>query len=380
MKELERRISDYLESHKEDIIADLISLVKAESPSHDKAAVDRCGRVLASLYRDRLGAETKFDRQDKTGDNLVTEIGDAARTLLIVGHFDTVHAVGSLPVRREGSILYGPGVTDMKGGDISVIWALKALKELNVDLDKKIVVVNNSDEEIGSHGSRPLLLEKAKNAFACIVAEPAATAEGLIKLSRKGTGRILIRCYGKAAHSGNEPQNGVNANIELAHQIIFTEQQSDYGPGGSTYEPNIIRGGSADNVISNYAEARVDWRMCVPEAVEQGRALFAGRRAVLPGAKVEFDIAVGHPPMPETEGGRRLFKLLQSCCADLDMEIRAAPMVGGCSDGNDISAAGTPTIDGMGVVGRGMHSPDEQLFLDQLTPRIAMMASFIARI
>ncbi len=380
MKELERRIFDFLSTHREDIVADLIALAKAESPTSDKAAADKCGQLLASLYRERLGAKPRFDRQTEVGDNLVTEIGSGERTLLIVGHFDTVHPIGSVPIRREGEILYGPGVTDMKGGDISVIWALKALKDLGVALDKKIVIVNNSDEETGSKHSRPLLLEKAKDACACIVAEPAAGIDGRIKVSRKGSGAITIRCWGKAAHAGSNPQDGVNANIELAHQIIFAESQSNYAPGGSTFTPNVIRGGSVDNVISDYAEARVDWRMCVPEEIERGRAIFARRGAVLPGARVEFEISLGHPPMAENEKNRALFALLRECCRDLDMNIEAAPMVGGVSDGNDISAAGVPTIDGMGVVGNFMHNPREQCFLDQIVPRAAMLASFISRV
>ena len=133
-------------------------------------------------------------------------------------------------------------------------------------------------------------------------------------------------------------------------------------------------------MVCDYAEAVVDWRMCVPEEVERGRAVFAGRGAVLPGARVESEIKLSHPPLAEREANRKLFALLQQVGADLDMELEASPMVGGCSDGNDISAAGVPTIDGMGVVGDFMHNPQEQVYLDQLVPRVAMMASFISRV
>ncbi|MCI6260545.1 MAG: M20/M25/M40 family metallo-hydrolase, partial [Pyramidobacter sp.] len=130
MRALEKKIYDYLEAHREDIVADLVALARAESPTGDKAAADACARRLASLYKDRLGAATQFVPQTEVGDHLVTEIGSGPRTLLIVGHYDTVHPLGTVPVRREGNILYGPGVVDMKGGDVSVIWALKALREL----------------------------------------------------------------------------------------------------------------------------------------------------------------------------------------------------------------------------------------------------------
>ena len=153
MKDREKRIFDWLSAHKEDIIADLLALVRSESPTGDKAAVDACGRVLASLYRDRLGAVSRTVPQAEAGDHLVTELGEGERTLLIVGHIDTVHPVGSVPVRREGDVLYGPGVIDMKGGDIAVVWALKALKDLGLPVGKRVRIVNNSDEETGSHSS-----------------------------------------------------------------------------------------------------------------------------------------------------------------------------------------------------------------------------------
>lgn len=378
VKELERKIYDYVLSHKEDIIKDIMVLAAAESPTADKSHVDACGKVLASLYKDRLGAVSSFDAQHTSGDNLVTEVGEGEKRVLIVGHFDTVHPVGSVPLRREGNILYGPGVMDMKGGDIAAIWALKTLKDLNINVGKRVTIVNNSDEEVGSRNSKALLLEKAKGTCACIVAEPAQGKEGLIKVARKGNGTITIKCRGKASHAGSAPQDGVNANIELAHQIIFAQNLSDYSPGGSTFIPTIISGGKVHNVVPDYAEAKVDWRVCVVPEIERAKKIFAQRKAVLPGASVEFDITVGHPPMEDNEKNRSLFALLSQCADYLELkDIKASPMVGGCSDGNDISAAGIPTIDGMGMVGEFMHNPKEYIFLDKVPERVALMASFI---
>lgn len=379
MKEIERRIYDYLASHEEDIIADIERLCAAESPSNSKPDADKCARVLKDIYKERIGAESEIIPVEEVGDNLVTELGEGDRRLLIVGHYDTVHPVGAVKFRREGRILYGPGVTDMKGGDISVIWAIRALQELGIPLGKRITIVNNSDEETGSLNSRPLMLEKAKGAFACIVAEPAAKG-GLIKLSRKGGGGAFIKCYGKAAHAGLNPKDGVNANVELAHQMIYIQSQSDYDGVGTTFCPNIIKGGTASNVVCDYAEVEVDWRVCILSEVERVKKIFAEMKAVTEGARVECTVRVGHPPMELTDAGRALFATLEDCAADLDMEIKAAPMVGGCSDGNDISAAGVPTIDGMGTVGDGAHCLDEHIYLDHLVPRIALMSSFIARL
>ncbi len=379
MKENERKIFDYLTAHKEDMVADLVALTSAQSPTSDKAAVDGCGRVLARLYSERLGAVSQVVPRKEVGDCLVTEVGAGTDVLMIAGHFDTVHPLDSVPLRREGDVLFGPGVTDMKGGDVMAIWAVKALIDLGFDLGKKVRFVNNSDEETGSVHSRDLLLENAKESFACIVPEPATCPDGLLKASRKGNGEIRIRCFGRAAHSGNNPQDGVNANVELAHQIIFVQGLSNYGDAGSTFAPNIISGGKVDNVVSDYAECVVDWRMCVPEEIERVKKILDERKAVLPGSRVEFEINLGHPPLAVCDRNLALLSVVKGCASDLDMKIEAAPMVGGCSDGNDISSAGVPTIDGMGMVGNFIHNPNEQAFLAQFVPRTALMASFILR-
>ena len=380
MKPKEQKLRNYIADHKEEIIADIIRLVKAESPSRDKAAADACARELASLYHERLGARSQFVPNESVGDNLVTEIGDGSRTLMIVGHYDTVHPLGAVPIRREGDKLYGPGVTDMKSGDISVIWALKALRETGVALDKKILIVNDSDEEIMSHHSRALLLKKAQEAYACIIAEPAVRGSGKIKASRKGHAAITIKCWGKAAHSGSNPGDGVNANVELCHQVLFTESLSDMRPGGTTFCATVVSGGSRDNVVSDYAEAKVDWRVSSPEDLARFKKIFAERKAVLPGAKVEYDIVDLHPPFPDNEASRKLYAVLEGAAADLDMTIEAAHMVGGCSDGNFIAASGVPVIDGLGCVGNFMHTPQEELYLDSIVPRISLLASFISRV
>ncbi len=380
MKEIERKILDYLSAHKEDMVADLVALASSQSPTSYKAAVDSCGRVLARLYRERLGAVSQIVPQKDVGDCLVTDVGAGTDVLMIAGHFDTVHPLDSVPLRREGDVLFGPGVTDMKGGDVMSIWAVKALSDLGFDLGKKVRFVNNSDEETGSDHSRDLLLKNAAESFACIVPEPATCPDGLLKTARKGDGEIRIKCYGRAAHSGNDPQEGVNANIELAHQIIFVQGLSDYGPTGSTFSPNIISGGKVSNVVSDYAEGIVDWRLCVPGEIERVKKILTDRKPVLPGSRVEFEINLGHPPLAVCDRNLALLSLVKECAADLEVKIEAAPMVGGCSDGNDISSAGVPTIDGMGMVGNFIHNPNEQAYLDQFVPRTALLASFILRV
>lgn len=378
MKTLEKEIFRYLEDHKEDMIEDILELVRAESPSSDKQAVDRCGEVLCSIYQRRLGVMPEVHEREKAGNVLCTEIGQGDKALLLLGHFDTVHKIGSVPVHRDDTCLYGPGVIDMKGGDIAIIWAMKALKELGIPTDKKVIVINNGDEEIGSGQSKGLILEKARECAACIVAEPA-DPEGKIKISRKGLARVHIRCRGKAAHSGNNPQAGINANIELAHQIIFIEGLSDYDRG-TTFSVNLISGGKVSNAVSDYADAVVDWRMCEDSELDRCAELFKEPKNYLEGAQVEYEIELGRPPYDMNEANLNLYHLAQEVAADFDMKIEAGERSGGGSDGNFTSNAGIPTIDGMGMVGNYQHNPKECLYLDELVPRVALLAGLIHRV
>lgn len=379
MQSAEKKIFDYLKAHEEEIIADIIRLMEAESPSRDKAATDACARVLADMYKERLGATSEIHPTEELGDHLRTTIGDGQKKILVVGHFDTVHPIGSVPISRDERYLYGPGVMDMKGGDVAVIWALKALRECGVGIpsDKKFVVVNNSDEEIGSRSSRDLLYESAQGAAACVIAEPSAS--GGYTTSRKGGGGIMIRVHGRAAHSGAALADGINANLELAHQILFFASLTELDKR-SSFSPNIISGGRLGNVVSDHAEARIDWRMYTPDEEDRVKKIIADRKPVIEGAKVEFEARVGRPAFPETPGGAALFDIVCEAAAALDLTATKAPTSGGISDGNLISARGIPTIDGMGVVGELAHNPGERAPIDQLVPRMATLASFFTRV
>ncbi len=379
MQDLEAKIYDYLSAHEVEILGDLEVLVKSESPTVDKEAVDACGAVLRDLYEKRLGVASRVFPAQERGDNLCTEWGTGDRKLLILGHFDTVHPIGSVPLKQEGNRLYGPGVIDMKGGLTAVIWGLRALQELGLDPKKKVVIVNNGDEEKGSNTSRSLIEQEAKGAVACLVAEPADPYTGKIKTSRKGCGHIDIVCRGKAAHSGICPEKGINANIELAHQIIALENQSDY-EGGTTYSVNLISGGKVLNGVSDYAEAHVDWRICKQEAVPVTEAYLAKMKPVLPGAQVEMKATLNRPPLTETPESLALFALYQKCAANLDFKAEKGARSGGGSDGNFTSGMGIPTQDGLGVTGDSQHTVNEVLYLDQLVQRIAALAALILRI
>ena len=379
MQTEEKRILEYLKSHEEEMLEDVITLASAESPSSDKAAVDACGEVLRSLYRKRLGEEPEVVPRETVGNCLRLRLGEGEKKLLLLGHFDTVHPIGTVPIRREGDKLYGPGVIDMKGGDILIIWALKALRELGYPLDKRVTVVHNGDEEIGSRGSREVIEAEAKDSTACLVAETASDGPVMIKTARKGNVVIQLHCIGKAAHAGNSPEQGINANIELAHQILFLEGLTS-PERNMTLSVTLISGGTKANVVSDHAEATVCMRYPEKEDMEWVREQILARKPVLPGARVEFEWQVGRPPMvPRKETGE-MFRLAERIGKELGLEVKEAPIAGGVSDGNFAANLGVPTLDGLGAPGPGAHNPEEHMIISELVPRGALLAGLIRQI
>ncbi len=375
----ERKILAYLKEHEEEILEDVVTLVKAESPSSDKAAVDACGEVLCSLYRKRLGEDPEVVPRQNVGNCLRLRLGEGERKLLVLGHFDTVHPIGTVPIRREGGKLYGPGVIDMKGGDVLIIWSLKALKELGLELNKRVTIVHNGDEEIGSRGSREVIEEEAKDSDACLVAETGTADSVQIKTARKGNVVIKVHCKGKAAHAGNSPEKGVNANIELAHQILFLEGLTS-PERNMTLSVTLIHGGTKANVVSDYAEATVCMRYPKKEDMDWVREQLAARKPVLPGAEVEFEWLVGRPPMVPAKGTREMFRLAELIGEELSILVEEAPIAGGVSDGNFTANLGVPTLDGLGASGPGAHNPEEHMVISELTPRGALLAGLISRV
>ena len=375
----EQKIYSYLKEHEEEILEDILTLVKAESPSTDKAAVDACAEVLRALYRKRLGETPEVIPREKSGNCLRLRLGKGEKKLMLLGHFDTVHPIGTVPIRREGDCLYGPGVIDMKGGDVLIIWAIKALRELGYPLNKRVTIVHNGDEEIGSRSSREVIEKEAEDSTACLVAETATDGPAQIKTARKGNVVIRVRCTGKAAHAGNSPQEGINANIELAHQILFLEGLTS-PERNMTLSVTLISGGTKANVVSDYAEATVCMRYPKTEDMDWVKEQILARKPVLPGAKVEFEWLVGRPPMEATAKTRELFRLAEVIGEELTLQVIEAPIAGGVSDGNFVANKGVPVLDGLGAPGPGAHNPQEHMIISQLVPRGALLAGLIRQI
>jgi glutamate carboxypeptidase len=290
--------------------------------------------------------------------------------VLILGHHDTVFPIGTLE-RRPFSVAdgraTGPGVFDMKAGIVQAIHAVAAL-----DDSSGVEMLFNSDEEVGSHSSRPLLEERALACGAVLVLEPSADG-GALKTGRKGTGTFEVVIGGRAAHAGLEPEKGINALIEAAHQVLLIAGLGDPAQG-TTVTPTVAHVGTADNVVPAEARVRVDVR--VTNAAEKARieSRLHSLAPVLTGANVSVAGGIDRPPMPE-EASATLFPIAREVAPGIH-----GLTVGGGSDGNFTAARGVPTLDGLGAVGGGAHADHEHVLVDTMPERVALLTGILRRL
>jgi glutamate carboxypeptidase len=355
-------------------------LVAAESPSDVKAAVDRCVGLVAA-HAKALGGRVKLHRQRGFGDLLEARFGPGARAgstdrVLLLGHLDTVWPMGTLktmPCRLSDGRLWGPGTLDMKAGVAMALTALEMLTEANL-LGKEIVLLLNSDEEVGSPVSRPITERLARECGAVYVMEPA---QGLAcKTARKGTGNWRIDVQGRAAHAGVDFAKGANAILELARAIDTVSGWTDL-KRGLTVNVGVAGGGTKNNVVPAAAWAEVDVRIARKADGPRIERKFAGLKAVDKGCLVTATGGINRPPMERGRGTVRLYQRARALAAELGFTLDEAS-TGGASDGNFTAALGVPTLDGLGAVGEGAHAPHESIVVEHLAPRTALLAALLA--
>jgi glutamate carboxypeptidase len=356
--------------------------VRCESPSYDKAAVDRFGEMVASQWK-RRGAEVRALNEKERGNHLRVEVsgasGRGAGQILVLGHLDTVYPLGSLkkmPFRIAKGKAWGPGTFDMKGGLVLALFAVDALRAADVALRKRLVFLWTSDEEIGSKSSRVVIEQEARRSDAVLVLEPAFGSEGRLKTARKGTGGAEIIVTGRSAHAGIEPEKGVNAVHELALQIERLRGMNN-PKRGITVQATVISGGTVSNVVPELARAEVDLRFSrLADATGLERKLQA-LRPILKGAKVEMLGGINRPPLERTVAVQKLFRHARGLMASMGSKLDEAS-TGGASDGNFTGALGIPTLDGLGAVGDGAHTPHENVVIRALPERAALIAGLLA--
>ena len=359
-------------------------LVERESFSRSEVNLNEIALFVAEKLV-AIGGEVELTPEPGFGTHLRAHFGfdhsPESSRVLIIGHLDTVWPIGTLKrkpfrITAEGQA-YGPGIFDMKSGIAIAIETLRAIRELDLGTKRPLTLLLTCDEEIGSKTSRPLVEEEAGRAAAALVLEPPLTG-GIVKTGRKGISTFTVRAIGRAAHAGLDPTKGVNAIVELSHQTIKLASLNDH-ERGITLSVGVFNGGTAINVVPSEATAKVDARFWSPDDGEMITRTICSLTPVLSEALIEVSGGINRPPMPRSEKNIALFEHARELAAEIGFDLKDQ-VVGGGSDGNFTAAMGVPTLDGLGVDGAGAHAEHEQIFIDDIPRRAALLTRLVQTI
>ncbi len=366
----------YCEAEQACLRRDIEALVRLESPSTDKAAVDRCGAAVVAMMRE-LGGSVSTLPQDARGDHVRAEFAGGPGRVLLLGHFDTVWPLGQIermPVREEDGRLYGPGIFDMKASIALSALAVRAMRHAGLAMPT-IVMFWSTDEEIGSHTSRAAIEAEALRSDAVLVLEPSLPG-GAVKTRRKGCGEFTLTAHGVSAHAGIAPGQGASAIHELAYQIGVLERLQDLDRGISV-NVGRIDGGTRANVVAELARAVIDVRVPTMADAAGLEASVRGLEPRHPAVRLEIAGGIERPPLERTAAVGRLYEQARLVAAGLGRQLDEGS-TGGGSDGNFTSALGVPTLDGLGPEGDGAHALHEHVVLDRLPWRAAFLSTLMA--
>ncbi len=367
-------------------LVDLERLVNVDCGSYTKSGVDEIGAWVAGRLGD-LGADITLQPHDELGDTLVAVLrGSGDKKALMVGHMDTVFDAGTVAARpfttREGRA-YGPGVDDMKGGLLTGIYALQAIRVLHSGSGdsgwlpfESLTFVANPDEELGSPSSIETIRAIAEDADLALVLE-AARENGDIVSARKGIADFVMRIDGRAAHAGVEPERGRSAIVEAAHKALALTALNGRWPG-VTVNVGIMRGGMRPNIIAEWAELEIDLRAESRDDMEAAAAAIReiAAQSTVPDVTATVTGRAWWWPMEKSAATVELAEMAAGLAGRLGFELRDTS-TGGASDANTTSAAGAPTLDGLGPVGGNAHAPSEYMELDSIVPRTTLLAALL---
>jgi glutamate carboxypeptidase len=266
----------------------------------------------------------------------------------------------------------------MKGGIAFFVFAMRALRELDVPVSRKVLLQLNSDEEIGSTSSRALTEKEARRSAAVFVLEPAAGLDGRAKTARKGVGDYTVKVHGKAAHAGLDFSSGASAILELARQIEVIAGFTDLDRG-LTVNPGVITGGTRSNVVADFAQVDVDFRVSRVKDAGPLDNRFRKLKSFDKRCTIEVSGGLNRPPLERSREVVALFRKAQALAAELGVKLEETS-VGGGSDGNLTAALGVPTLDGIGAVGEGAHAATESILVDRIADRTALLAKLVQTI
>lgn len=359
-------------SASDDMLRSLRLLVEAESPSADLAATALCAKTTASLGEQLLGASPEF-HEVRGRTHLRWSFGEQTE-IVVLGHFDTVWPLGTIerwPFAVSDGRASGPGIFDMKSGIVQSFYGLSQLDSL-----EGISILMTSDEEVGSPTSQELIRSTAEGAKAVLVLEPSK--DGSLKLARKGSAAFTLDITGRAAHSGLEPEKGINALVELAHQVLAITQIARPDEG-TTVSPTVASAGATTNTIPERAQVHINLRAWTVDEMERVAEALAALESHIDGTSLQLTNPSWRPPM-ERSTSNELFEMALEVADDLGIGPIEGTEVGGGSDGNITAAMGVPTLDGLGAVGDGAHAEGEYVEVTALAERAALVSGLTERL
>ena len=354
----------------------LRELVEIESPSTEASAVERLARRLAGELEE-IGLGTELLPVEGGGPVLrATSAGSAP--VMVLGHLDTVWPLGTLaarPLRREGDALYGPGTFDMKGGLVVALFALRALRARGPLPPVRVFLTPLEEVDCAPYRER---MEADMRVSAAVLDFEPAWPGGAVKTERKGSGSVVVRARGRAAHAGADFEKGANAILELARKTLEAAALTDLA-AGVTVNPGVVRGGVRPNVVPDLAELEIDFRV---RTLADGRRVEQALRALTPDDRrvtLEVEGGLHYPPLERTPEVRQVFAAARAVAAEIGMDLREIS-TGGASEASFAAALGRPTLDGLGADGDGAHAEDEHVLVSSMPTRVALAAGLIARL
>lgn len=363
-------------------LEDLGALVDIDSGTYTPAGVEQVASYLQPRFAE-LGCAVEVRPGVKMGPQLVARLtGQGRGRVLLIGHMDTVFPEGEVarrPFKIADGRAYGPGVMDMKSGLLVGLYALRLLHAAGEAPFATLTFLCNSDEEVGSPESGPLVRELAREADAAIILEPGRGLED-VTVARKGVATFTLEVEGLSAHAGVEPENGHSAILELAHRVVAL-QALNGTIEGVTVNVGTVQGGERPNIVPDHAVAKIDVRAPSRQAVEAIEAALrqACATATVPGTRLSLSGGFMHQPFEQTPASKELFDHAQAVAGELGLTLRGRS-TGGGSDGNTTAAAGVATLDGMGPSGGLAHNPGEWISVASIAPRIALLAGLLRRL
>ncbi len=355
------------------LLADLELLINCESPSADLPAVARSADLVAEIGERILGVAAETLVIDGCT-HLRWRLGHGDRRVLLLAHHDTVWPLGSLrthPYSVVDGVLRGPGSFDMLVGLVMALYAIAALDGPTVTL------LVTGDEEIGSTTSRALIEQEADGCVAALVLEPSADG-GALKIRRKGTSWYQIGIRGRAAHAGLEPEKGVNAGVELAHQVLALTALG-VPELGTTVVPTVLSAGTTPNTVPADAKITVDVRAWSRDEQVRVDEAIKARQSVDERASLIIEGGPNRPPL-DRDASDALFGLASRIADELGLGPLSSAEVGGGSDGNFTAGVGVPTLDGLGAVGGGAHADHEHAVVAAIPGRTMLVTALIDRL